>query len=330
MIVNINTAVAFAYNNLLVIAAGGLIAVWLGWRMWQKVESLVGRFQSWQDLGFWAVKLVVVVAVLFRVGGWIFTNVNSAVVAAVNSPSVQQTGQALVGLGAAADQLIGWDGSAPASGGGLLTADYQVGGAVNLLSAIAPAVQGAVENTVDNATFTGPDGKVYEVVPPAADVLTTMYEAAATVDNAADWSQYTIKPGDSMGAIAARYGLNLNELCGMNASAVRNCGVVRAGQTIKLPTANGQAPREVVPVAKPVIQTVNNVRTVVQPTRVPAVQAAVSNGAQHYTIKPGDNIYAIAGKFGGMAKVYDLCKANRAVLGDNCDQMTAGATIVIK
>lgn len=323
---NINTATAFVLNNLFIIAAGGLIAAWLGWRIWQKVEGLVGRFQSWKDLGFWAVKLVFVVAVLFRVGGWIFTNVNSAVVAAVNSPSVQQSGQAIVGLGAAVDHLIGWDGSTPASGGGMLTADYQVGGAVKLLSSVLPAVQEAV----DNATFTAPDGKVYEVVPPSADVLTTMHEAAATINNTQDWSQYTIRPGDSMGAIAARYGLNLNELCGMNASAVRNCGVVRTGQTIKLPTAHGQALREVVPVAKPVIQTINNVRTVVQPTRVPAVEAAVSNGAQHYTIKSGDNIYAIAGKFGGMTKVYDLCKANRATLGDNCDQMTAGATIIVK
>lgn len=178
-----------------------------------------------------------------------------------------------------------------------------------------------------------------EAVPDFLTALLTNASEAGTINTANvasvpaahDWAGYTVKPGDSMGSIARRYGVNLADLCGMNASVIGgNCNLIKVGMQIKLPMAGGQAPREVVQIAKPVIQTGNNTRIVVQPTTVPVVKEVVAAGGQTYTIKAGDTIYKIAGLFGGMSKVYAICAANRGVLGDNCDNLQAGAVIVIK
>lgn len=152
-----------------------------------------------------------------------------------------------------------------------------------------------------------------------------------TIDNRPDWAAYTVKPGDSMGGIARRYGINLNELCAMNNAATRgNCNLIRPGMALKLPSRDGQPPRELPQVARPLRQTVNRQTATIRPTTAPAVRQAATNGAQTYTIQAGDTIYSIAGKFGGINKVYAICLANRATLGDNCDNLVAGATIVIR
>lgn len=252
---NINTTVAFVLNNLFVVAAGGLVAAWLGWRMWCKVEGLVSRFQSWQDLAFWAVKLVIVVAVLFRVGAWIFSNVNTAIVAAVNSPSIQQSGQALVDMGAAIDQKIGWAPS-PSSSGGMLASDLQIGGAVNLLSSIAPAVEAVVEVVEMPNTFVAPDGSVQTVSPPDPSAvqllpLNQMFQAATAQTQAAAVNasigapaagpvgNYIVQPGDSLVKIAQRLGIDAGALC--RANGLPNCNVIRTGQTLVMPGSVAKA-----------------------------------------------------------------------------------------
>lgn len=171
--------------------------------------------------------------------------------------------------------------------------------------------------------------------PTAAPAVTpdvqTMTVRDAAINNDHDWASYTVRPGDSMGSIARRYGISLGDLCGMNVATTRNnCNLIRPGMTLKLPASNGQTPREQVQVARPVVQMVKHTPVVIQPTTAPAVRQAVAAGVQGYTIQAGDTIYSIAGQFGGMGKVYGICSANRAVLGDNCDNLQAGATIVIK
>jgi len=183
------------------------------------------------------------------------------------------------------------------------------------------------------ATNSGPAVKVAPDVKlaPAAQALPVPTVGSTVLQMASsDWATYTVKRGDSMAAIARRYGVSVADLCGMNRSTVGgDCNRIMSGQTLKLPAANGQAPRELPQVAKPVYQVVDRTPVVVKPTPVPTVKAAVQSGAKTYTIQAGDTVYSIAAKFGGMTKVYAICTANRATLGDNCDNFQAGATIVI-
>lgn len=186
------------------------------------------------------------------------------------------------------------------------------------------------------STFPAPNGQTAPPAEAAPETIPTVAPTPVrsivlTIDTSHDWAGYTVRPGDSMGSIARRYGVSLVDLCAMNVGVTQgNCNFIRPGMQVKLPVTNGQAPRERVQVAKPVYQTVNNTQAVVQPTVVPPVQKTVEAGGQTYIIQPGDTIYTIAGKFGGMGKVYTICTANRATLGDNCDNLQAGATIVIK
>lgn len=226
---NINTAVAFVLNNLFLLAAGGLVAAWLGWRMWQKVEGLVRSTDSWGKLAFWAVKLVIITAVLFRVGAWIYGTVNGAVVAAVNSPSIQTVGQGLVQLGAAADSLVGWDGSS-VGGSNLVSTD--IGSAIQLLSPVevAPIESVAIENVAAPV----------EVAPLELKPIAEMFTAAqvnvvADQPTNAPTGEYIVQGGDSLFKIAKRLGVDMNALC--KANGLRDCNLLRRGQRLIVPAS---------------------------------------------------------------------------------------------
>lgn len=156
--------------------------------------------------------------------------------------------------------------------------------------------------------------------PAPMDLITD--RSAVLIAGNSDWQQLTVLPGDSMSSIARRYGLSVADLCGMNASSVPNCNMVKSGQVIKLPTSSsGVAVRERVQVAA------QPHASYVAPTRVPAVVQAMSSGRETYTIKPGDSVFTIAQATG--RDVYSLCVANRSTTGDNCDNFAAGATLVL-
>lgn len=194
-----------------------------------------------------------------------------------------------------------------------------------------PSVGASAPITADTAAGSKfvPASPAIATVAPV--VQPTLASTVLTMPSGHDWASYTVRPGDSMSSIARRYGVSLADLCGMNRNTVGgNCNLIRSGQQLKLPASNGAAPRELPQIAKPVYRTVSNLAVTVQPTPVPAVKTVAQSGGQTYIIKNGDTIYTIANKFGGMGKVYDICTANRATLGDNCDNVQAGATIVIK
>jgi nucleoid-associated protein YgaU len=143
---------------------------------------------------------------------------------------------------------------------------------------------------------------------------------------------YTVQRGDTMYAIAQKLLGNGNrypELCGANVQRVgSNCNLLKPGMTIIVPSdiqayTPPQLQRASVPVAQPTRATqLASVRS-----SVPVAQAA--SGSKTYTIAAGDNMYKIAGKNGGISKLYDICRVNISVLGGNCDQITVGATITI-
>lgn len=149
--------------------------------------------------------------------------------------------------------------------------------------------------------------------------------------------QYVVQPGDSMYKIAQKMLGNGNlvaDLCAANGMNMAQCGTIRRGQVIKLTFDGSTPPRE-----RPVIAQQSSGQQVFAQQQArynPAVTnkfvapVATTAANKSYTIQAGDNIFKIATKqAGGLAAVSAICQANRQTLGDNCDQLQPGATIVI-
>jgi LysM repeat protein len=93
-----------------------------------------------------------------------------------------------------------------------------------------------------------------------------------SADPAAGGGSYTVDPGDTLGAIADRFGTTVSALASANHLADPNLIVV--GQILRVPSGAGSAP--------------------------PAASAApaVVTGARTYTVQAGDTVGAIAARFG--------------------------------
>ena len=109
-------------------------------------------------------------------------------------------------------------------------------------------------------------------------------------------SSYTVKPGDTLSAIAARHGVKLSEVFGWN--GLNMGSIIRPGQQIRI--GNGAAaPAPVAPApAAP---------APVAPASAPATPAPGS-----YTIKSGDTLSGIAARNG--VKLSDILAANRLTM----------------
>jgi LysM repeat protein len=265
--------------------------------------------------GVTAVASVMILAWAFKSGLPILTELfaSNPATAAINDAGLRITGA----LDSASSSTVPGTDSGTAS---FTLAGFSAGGELPILPLPAIGGQG------NGVTVAPLAPAIAAPLPTATPVRSTVLPVA----NDHDWAGYTVRPGDSMGSIARRYGVSLGDLCGMNTQVTRgNCNLIRAGMQLKLPATNGDAPRELPQVAKPVYQTVSNTLVAVQPTAAPVVRQTAQAGGQTYAIRPGDTIYSIASRFGGLGRVYAICGANRAVLGDNCDLFQAGAVIVI-
>lgn len=230
----LNQFVAFAVNNLFLVVAGGLVAVYLAYKFWQKVDSMVRSIQDWQQLVFVAVKYIAVVALLFGLGRWIYGTLNSAVIAAVNSGSVQTTGQAVVDIAGAVDQLVGWDGGGGLGSGMLTTSDLS-----NAVQLLQPATQSAVD-AAESVTSTTLEFKpLEELFSTSAPVVVNPVVQQAAVNAAinapasAPVANYIVQPGDNLNAIAKRLGIDAKALCAAN--GLNNCSLIRVGQSLVMP-----------------------------------------------------------------------------------------------
>lgn len=234
--------IAFALNNVIALAAGGLLAAWLSWRMWQKVDGYFRQINSFSQLALWAAKMVGIVGVLFFVGQWIFVTVNAAVLAAINSPSTQVAGQSLVELGGAVDQLVsgGYDFNLGGNSGG---------GMVQFLPSAA-----GINIETEASTVTGENSTVstFEMKPlqtvfqeAASNAQTIAVNASIGAPANAPVGEYVVQPGDSIGAIAKRLGIDAKALCAAN--GLSNCSLINVGQKLILPGA----------VAKELLETVS-------------------------------------------------------------------------
>jgi hypothetical protein len=241
----ISQFLAYAVNNLAILAAGGLLAIWLAWRMWKKVESIMSTTQSWGGLAFWAVRLVVVAYMLFWVGKFIYGTVQAAVVSLVNSPSTQVAANTLVGLGGLADAFFSpeFNFDNTNSGGQLVNIpapDAQPSvnaGAVTFAAQPAPAPAAAPA-----APVVTNEQAVAAVNALAAKDDSMTYINQFVADNTpvdaaiACGGSYTIKPGDSLAKIAkACYGDSNQWVKICQANGLRDCNNVRAGVVLVIP-----------------------------------------------------------------------------------------------
>jgi len=98
-------------------------------------------------------------------------------------------------------------------------------------------------------------------------VVTALLLAVVVTASASGLTIYRIRSGDTLSAIAQRYHTSVARLIALN-HLPGNGDLIIAGQTLKVPTTASARPRSVW-------------RTV----------------TTHYTVRPGDSLYAIAGRF---------------------------------
>ncbi|WP_260982578.1 LysM peptidoglycan-binding domain-containing protein [Arthrobacter sp. U41] len=119
--------------------------------------------------------------------------------------------------------------------------------------------------------------------------------AAAKPAAAAGGSVYTVKSGDTLGAIAARHGVKLSQVFSLN--GLNMGSIIHPGQKIKIGAAAAPAPSKPAP-SKPAAS-------------APAAPTA-SAPAGSYTIKSGDTLSGIAARHG--VKLSAILAANRLTM----------------
>ncbi|MET3162458.1 UNVERIFIED_ORG: LysM repeat protein [Arthrobacter sp. UYEF10] len=124
---------------------------------------------------------------------------------------------------------------------------------------------------------------------PAAPAPAPAAPTAAAPANAG--GSYTVKSGDTLGAIAARHNASLSDVFSWNGLNMRS--IIYPGQKINVGAGAAAAPA-----------------AAVQPTSAPAAPApAAPAPGGSYTIKAGDTLSAIASRHG--VKLSDILAANR-------------------
>lgn len=106
-------------------------------------------------------------------------------------------------------------------------------------------------------------------------------------------SVYTVKSGDTLGAIAARHGVKLSEVLSWN--GLNMSSIIYPGQKIKIGSGQASAPAPAPAAPAPA---------------APAPAPAPSSGS--YTVKSGDTLSAIAAKHG--VKLSDILSANKLTM----------------
>lgn len=152
-------------------------------------------------------------------------------------------------------------------------------------NAPAPTVETAV---AADGTAVAADGTAVAAAPTAA--------AGATTE-----ITHVVQPGENLFRIGLQYGVSWVTLAQYNGLTNPN-GIV-AGQTIKIPPANGQPPTSV-------------------PS--PTATAMPPGSITYYTVQPGDNLFRIGQKFG--VSWVQIAEANGLV---NPNQIVAGQTLKI-
>lgn len=128
----------------------------------------------------------------------------------------------------------------------------------------------------------------------------------APVNNNNTVKTYSVKSGDTLSAIANRFGMNYIQLAQIN--NIRNVNRIYVGQTLRL-----QAQVNNSTVSQPVHNNTNNVK----PAPAPAPTPTTNNAA--YTVKSGDTLSGISSRFGvsyeQLARLNNIANPNRIYVG---------------
>lgn len=111
---------------------------------------------------------------------------------------------------------------------------------------------------------------------------------------------YTVKAGDTLGAIAARHNVRLSDVFSWNNLNMRS--IIYPGQKIKVGAGESAAPAAPATAVQPASAPAT-------PAPAPAAPAPAPASGGSYTIKPGDTLSAIAIKHG--VKLSDVLAANQ-------------------
>ncbi|MEX2376233.1 MAG: LysM peptidoglycan-binding domain-containing protein, partial [Dehalococcoidia bacterium] len=127
--------------------------------------------------------------------------------------------------------------------------------------------------------------------PPTSRASTTLTKAPiAAKARSGSTTSYVVRPGDTLGAIAGRFGVTTDALALLN--EITNPNLIRVGQSLRLPQASAVPPPVVVPSAPPEDVTTDG----------------ESRAQQTYVVQPGDTLGAIARRSG--TTVPEIAMAN--------------------
>ena len=147
--------------------------------------------------------------------------------------------------------------------------------------------------------------------PPAQVASNPSAQDGAANQNAGGVQQYRVRPGDSLGGLAKRFGISLYHLMSMN--SMTSARWLYVGQVLRVPGGSGVAvqppPVAPVPTPAPALQPAPP-SVEVQPDRADAVM---------HMVQPGESLSQIAERYGiaaaVLARVNKLSKANALEVG---------------
>ncbi len=133
-------------------------------------------------------------------------------------------------------------------------------------------------------------------VPPAPPPPRTHKETVVSAPKEAGATEYVVQKGDTLGSIAHKFGLSINEL--KEANKIKDANKIRINQKLIIP-ATGSIKKDEPKVASK--------ETSAHKSSVKSAKA-VAAGPNEYIVQPGDSLSKIAAKHG--VKVSELKQAN--------------------
>lgn len=154
-----------------------------------------------------------------------------------------------------------------------------------------------------------PQASIPKEEPEAAPAATSQTAAPAPANNTTTPGTHTVQPGDTLSALARKYGTSVSALVAANGMADANVPL-RINQQLRIPTGNATAPA---PAATPT-----------PPSKAPTTVPPKQTGT--YTVKAGDTLYKISRQYG--IKPTELMQAN-GLTPETANNIRVGATLRI-
>jgi LysM repeat protein len=108
---------------------------------------------------------------------------------------------------------------------------------------------------------------------------------------------HIVQPGETLGAIAAKYGITYQQLAHHN--GISNPNLVRVGQRLRIPSSSSASPPVyVAPTPAPSSAQATTAPTWPTATPAPPPSTQICRGELSYSVRSGDSLYRIAASYG--------------------------------